>query len=56
MSLSRGREGHSSITAEIPAAAARPQPSRRDGITEGLAGRFTGSTKVSMAAVPPATK
>lgn len=48
-SLSRGWAGQNSITAAIPTEAARPH-------TDGLAGMFTGSTNVSIAAVPAAAK
>ena len=44
------------MTAQIPAPAARPQPSRRSGIAEFGAGIVTGRTNVRIADVPAAAK
>ena len=45
-----------SMTAQIAAPAASPQPASRQGMAETGAGIATGSTKASTAAVPPAAK
>ena len=50
------RGGQRSMTAQIPAPVARPQPSRRSGIAEFGAGIVTGSTNVRSAPVAPAAK
>ena len=39
------------MTAQMPATAAKPQPSRRSGMAEFGAGNVTGKTKISSAPV-----
>ena len=52
----RVRVGHSSMTAQMPAPTAMPQPSSRCGMTEFAAGIVTGRTNVRIAPVAPAAK
>ena len=44
------------MTAQIPAAAARPHPASRHGMADSGAGTATDSTKASITAGPPAAK
>src|SRR6202011_3518626 len=52
----RARGGHTNIVAAIATADARPQPSKRSGITEAGAGTFSERMKQSRAANAPAAR